>query len=293
MQHIKKVVRGIISPITVRFTRNRQTSPVAISVILALLLGSVCSQATAASTNRVIVTDFTSNAGRGYTKRITEEIVDALVNSGEFDVLEREKLHAVAEEFNFQAGALVDPTKAVEIGRMSGAQLLITGNVIENKSGKKSATSYGIRSTIHQYYLKVRVEVVDLTSGSKVFSHVADDFAELKQTGLNSVGRGHSSMGPRVAKKIVTAMLNNKRIKKIIAAPGGEAEPVSISIASVPEGADVEIDGVYLGNAGSTFNVKPGIHEIAVTLAGYEPWTKKVKVQDGLSFTANLSRKVE
>ena len=247
-----------------------------------------------AATNWVIVNDFTSNSGSGYTQRITEEIIDALVNTGEFDVLEREKLTTVTEEFNFQAGALVDPTQAVEIGRMSGAQLLITGHVIEDKSGRKSATSYGIKSTIHQYYLKVRVEVVDLMTGSKVFSHVADDYAELKQTGLNSVGRGHSSMGPRVAAKVVDAMLHNKRIKEIIVDSGGdETEPVSISISSVPEGADVEIDGVFLGNAGSEFSVNPGVHEISVTLSGYDVWKKKVKVQQGLVFTANLSKKVD
>ena len=262
-----------------------------VALTLAFLPGLL--QGVAASQNRVFVAEFSSNAGSGYTRRITEEIVDALVNTGEFDVLEREKLVVIAKELNFQAGALVDPSMAVEIGRMSGAQLMVTGNVIEDKSSSDSATSYGIKSTIYKYYLKVRVEVVDLQSGSKVFSHVADDFAELKKTGLHTVGRGHSSMGPRVARQVVDAMLGNKRIQKIIDAGGGEAEPVTIRISSVPEGADVEIDGVFLGNSGSEFSVNPGVHEIAVTLAGYDIWKKKVKVQDGLAFTANLSKKVD
>jgi 4-methylaminobutanoate oxidase (formaldehyde-forming) len=112
--------------------------------------------------------------------------------------------------------------------------------------------------------------------------------------GLNSVGRGEGTLGPNVAAKLVDAILNNKRIKRMVeSAGGGEVEPVLITINSNPEGADVEIDGVYLGNAGGEFEVNPGVHEIQVSLPGFETWSKKVKVRDGLSFTATLSEAVD
>ncbi len=243
---------------------------------------------------RVIAVHFTSSVGTNYTRRLPELIVDELVNSGEFDVLEREKMASLASELSFQAGALVDPGKAVEIGSLSGAQLMITGNIIESSSSSKRGTSYGITSTITRHYLKARIEVIDLTSGSKVFSRIADDTAVLKSTGLNSVGRGEHSVGPNVAVLLVSAMLENKRIRKMIEVAGGDAAvPVSIRIDSLPEGADVEIDGVYFGNAGTEFEVSPGVHEIAVSLPGHDVWNKKVKVRDGLSFKATLARTVD
>jgi curli biogenesis system outer membrane secretion channel CsgG len=243
---------------------------------------------------RVIAVDFTSSVGTNYTKRLPELIVDELVNSGDFDVLEREKLSSLARELDFQAGALVDPGRAVEIGRMSGAQLMITGNIIENRQSSKTATSYGIKSRITNYYLKARLEVIDLTTGSKVFSNIADDLAVAKSTGLNVVGRGESTVGPNVASQLVNAMLENKRIRRMVeSSGGGSAEPVLISINSIPEGADVEIDGVYLGNAGGEFEVSPGVHEVSVSLPGHDTWTKKVKVRDGLSFTATLAKTVD
>ena len=82
---------------------------------------------TAFSTNgfsepiRVIAVDFTSSVGTNYTRRLPELIVDELVNSGDFDVLEREKLTSMARELDFQGGALVAPSRAVQIGSMSGA----------------------------------------------------------------------------------------------------------------------------------------------------------------------------
>ena len=138
------------------------------------------------------------------------------------------------------------------------------------------------------------MEVVDLTTGSKLFSNIADDTAVTKSTGLNTVGRGESTVGPNVARKLVQAMLGHKRIKSMVEnAGGGSAEPVVVSINSVPEGADVEIDGVYLGNAGGEFEIGPGVHDIVVSLPGHEVWRKKVKVHSGLTFTATLAKTVD
>ena len=243
---------------------------------------------------RVIAVDFTSSVGSNYTRRLPELIVDELVNSGDFDVLERAKLTSIGRELDFQGGALVDPGKAVQIGSMSGAQLMITGNIVENSQSRKKATSYGITSTVTRHYLKARLEVVDLTTGSKLFSNIADDTAVTKSTGLNTVGRGESTVGPNVARKLVQAMLGHKRIKSMVEnAGGGSAEPVVVSINSVPEGADVEIDGVYLGNAGGEFEIGPGVHDIVVSLPGHEVWRKKVKVHSGLTFTATLAKTVD
>ena len=168
---------------------------------------------------RVIAVDFTSSVGSNYTRRLPELIVDELVNSGDFDVLERAKLTSIGRELDFQGGALVDPGKAVQIGSMSGAQLMITGNIVENSQSRKKATSYGITSTVTRHYLKARLEVVDLTTGSKLFSNIADDTAVTKSTGLNTVGRGESTVGPNVARKLVQAMLGHKRIKSMVETP--------------------------------------------------------------------------
>ena len=238
------------------------------------------------------VVDFTSSVGTSWTRRLPELIVDELVNSGLFDVLEREKLVSVVQELNFQAGALVDPSKAVQIGGMSGARLLVTGNIVESNASRDTSSAYGVSSTIDRFYLKARLEVVDLESGSKIFSNVADSFAELKKVGPNTVGRGEDSLGPDVATQLVAAMIENPRIRDL----AGDAvpdEPATITISSEPEGADVEIDGVYLGNAGGSFEVTPGVHEIVVSRPGFDPWSKKVKVTDGLSFTATLAESVD
>ncbi len=49
-------------------------------------------------------------------------------------------------------------------------------------------------------------------------------------------------------------------------------------------GFTVEIDGVTVGAAGDApLKVAPGIREVAVRRAGFEPWTRKVELRDGLA----------
>jgi|HubBroStandDraft_5_1064220.scaffolds.fasta_scaffold90200_2 hypothetical protein len=62
------------------------------------------------------------------------------------------------------------------------------------------------------------------------------------------------------------------------AAPAVQA---SLSIDSTPPGADVEVDGSFVGNTPSTVNVAPGSHEITVKKKGFTDWTRKLNVTGG------------
>ena len=64
----------------------------------------------------------------------------------------------------------------------------------------------------------------------------------------------------------------------------------SLTITSEPEKASVEIDGVFYGNTGDEIAIAPGLHQIQVSLPGYEVWNKKVMVREGTSFHVPLVR---
>jgi PEGA domain len=58
------------------------------------------------------------------------------------------------------------------------------------------------------------------------------------------------------------------------------AQP-TVAIDSTPAGADIEIDGSFVGNTPSTVNVALGSHEITVKKKGFADWTKKMNVTGG------------
>jgi hypothetical protein len=64
----------------------------------------------------------------------------------------------------------------------------------------------------------------------------------------------------------------------------------SLSIDSTPPGADVEIDGAFVGNTPSTVTVAPGSHQIGVKRKGFTDWVKTLSVTGG---TVHLNAELE
>jgi len=68
------------------------------------------------------------------------------------------------------------------------------------------------------------------------------------------------------------------------AAPSAE-----ISVTSNPPGADIELDGAFVGNTPSTIGVSVGDHTIDLRKSGYSTWERKIKVTSGkVNVSANL-----
>jgi hypothetical protein len=62
------------------------------------------------------------------------------------------------------------------------------------------------------------------------------------------------------------------------------ASPVAdaaVTVTSTPSGADIDLDGEFIGNTPSTITVPAGAHTIIVTKEGYSSWTRKIKVIGG------------
>jgi hypothetical protein len=60
-----------------------------------------------------------------------------------------------------------------------------------------------------------------------------------------------------------------------VAAPAGKS---GLYIESTPSGADIDVDGNFVGSTPSTVFVAPGPHEISVHKNGFTPWTRKMDV---------------
>lgn len=73
-------------------------------------------------------------------------------------------------------------------------------------------------------------------------------------------------------------------------APSPTAAQASVAIDSTPPGADIEIDGAFVGNTPSTIAVAPGSHQIAVKKKGFTDWSKKLNVTGG---TIHLNAELE
>jgi hypothetical protein len=62
---------------------------------------------------------------------------------------------------------------------------------------------------------------------------------------------------------------------------GAAGAAAMVSVASTPNGAEIEVDGEFMGNTPSVFELDPGEHNITVKKTGYKDWEKKVKLTAG------------
>ena len=54
-----------------------------------------------------------------------------------------------------------------------------------------------------------------------------------------------------------------------------------LEVSSTPDGADIEIDGNFVGSTPSTVGVVAGPHQLSVKKAGFKPWERKITVSSG------------
>jgi hypothetical protein len=80
-----------------------------------------------------------------------------------------------------------------------------------------------------------------------------------------------------------------------LASTAGSAPAASalatLAIASTPPGADIEVDGGFVGNTPSTLSLSADSHQIVVKKKGFADWTKTLNVTSGaISLTAELEQ---
>lgn len=66
-----------------------------------------------------------------------------------------------------------------------------------------------------------------------------------------------------------------------------------LSVGSEPSGADIEVDGSFVGNTPSEVQVSDGEHTISVKKAGFTKWERKLKVSAGSNIHLNAELQKE
>lgn len=63
-----------------------------------------------------------------------------------------------------------------------------------------------------------------------------------------------------------------------------------LDISSTPPGADIEVDGKFVGSTPSSITVAPGDHDIVVKKSGFSLWERKISVSSGhVNLSAELA----
>jgi hypothetical protein len=70
---------------------------------------------------------------------------------------------------------------------------------------------------------------------------------------------------------------------------GPAAQPANVTVKSTPPGADINVDGKFMGSTPSTIQLTAGEHEVLVEKEGLRPWQRTMTVSAGGSITIDAT----
>lgn len=253
-----------MTPFVPRRARRRRPVPyrVLISIaVAAVLLVAMPARAAKEPKKRVAVTAFENKAG--YYDRswgdvgqaMGERLVEALIQSDKFVVLERLALRDVLGEQDLDAAAKAHPEVSA---RLTSAQALIRGVVtnIESTEGAKSKLGFrnirlgGGASTVE---VTVNIRIVDVVTGQVLQSKTVHGKAR-KRNALISVRTRNTNVDTEGEQKLPIGRAVDEAIDEAVKAIVAGMEKVEW------QGSIARVSGrqVFV-NAGSQENVEPGL----------------------------------
>jgi curli biogenesis system outer membrane secretion channel CsgG len=148
------------------------------------------------------VFDFTNStqAAWWYTgvgSDLADMLTNELASTEKFKMIERKQLGAILGEQDLAASGAVKKGTGAKVGKMTGAQYLVTGQVSayeENVSGKGGGIAVhgiGVGGHKEEAYIAIDLRVVDTTSGEVAYTRTVE--AKSKSTGV-AVGVNHGGV---------------------------------------------------------------------------------------------------
>jgi len=227
-----------------------------------------------------------------YSEAPRAVLEDILQGMEGVSVVERTRLDAILLESEFgRLSGLVDPEKAVKLGKMLGANLVVMGSILDVSSSRRTFSGYGIRTDTVIVRCSVRVRVVDIESGGQTLSKIVRTSVSYPSSDFGGVS--DSDVAYSVIDSALESLRDDADFKTALATgkrlPSSGAPTVEVEFCPSPDNSDIEIDGVYVGGSPLKRMLPAGKPiKIRVAKSGFKPWEATITPEKGLRITKQL-----
>lgn len=127
---------------------------------------------------------------------------------------------------------------------------------------------------------KNKVAVFNRVSGDSIISKSTLSLGGSVQEACEAITKDWSEHGASI--RAASAPAQEKPVSAIT--PVAATNPMAkLQIDSIPSGADIEVDGSFVGNTPSDVQVSEGDHTVTVKKSGFKDWERKLKSSAGSS----------
>jgi len=169
----------------------------------------------------------------GSARGVSDVLVNRLVDSEKYRVIERSRLDAVLAEQNLGASGRVDPSTAAQIGRLLGVEVVIIGSVTQFDIQRQGST-FGLFGVIvgeqtTEALVSLNVRAVNTTTGEIIMGAEGSGVGTQKDDQVYVFGMGGGTTTSNVGKLLSVA--TQKAVDQILV----EMDKKNHRLASVPK----------------------------------------------------------
>ncbi|WP_430014173.1 CsgG/HfaB family protein [Microcystis ichthyoblabe FBCC-A1114] len=172
----------------------------------------------------------------GGASGVSDILVNKLVESGRYTVIERSRIDAVLREQNFGASGRVDAATAAQIGQILGVDVVIIGSITQfDLQKKQSGGSFIIFSTAKtetDAFVKLNVRAINTTTAEIITTAQGDGSANQSDGSTVVLGVGGGSQTSNEGKLLSIA--TDKAVAQVVDNLNDKADQIAATPRSLP-----------------------------------------------------------
>ncbi|HKI04293.1 MAG TPA: PEGA domain-containing protein [Thermoanaerobaculia bacterium] len=204
-------------------------------------------------------------------------------------LLTRDRLDSVRKELNLP-DSVQTGTGISHLGRLLKADAIVTGSILRYDVERRTFEGYGTSALQDVFRMSISLQILHVDTGKVQFSKNFD----IERTQQYPVASSAPSQPINRKSELLGLLLDQAKGEMRnalgqVAAGGGDATKfIAVRVTTSPAGADVILNGTYLGHTPYTLQVTADSHELQLELAGHESWRRRVKIEPGMAIEVNL-----
>jgi curli biogenesis system outer membrane secretion channel CsgG len=222
-----------------------------------------------ATVTSTVAAIFGSNTDVG--KGVADLLVDQLVQSGKYSVIERKAIDKVLAEQNFSNSDRADPTSAAKIGKLLGVDAIIIGSITQfGQDDKKTDVGggalgglggrfgvSGIKRSKSSAVVGLSARMINTDTGEILTTASGKGEASRSGTGVNAAGGSNAAMAGGLMDMTASNFKETVLGEAVTSAVDGLSNQLEAKAASLPT-KTVLVEGLIADATGGTVIINVG-----------------------------------
>jgi PEGA domain/Curli production assembly/transport component CsgG len=221
---------------------------------------------------------------------VAQDITTSYVNTLPGVVLvTRDRLDKVRQELKLPD--MLETGKGItNVGHLLQADALVTGSIVRYDVERRTVEGSGTSALQDVFRMALTLQILNVKTGRVQFSKNFEVERTKQYPKASSAPREAIDLTSELLEALLARAEPDIRsvLSQVVGGLGKAGRFIDVPVSSSPAGADVILDGIYMGKTPITLQLASDIHEIRIVLPGYQPWTRRFRTEVGKGIDATL-----